>query len=119
MCRASHVGAEIAADHVPVIGKEVFDLIAEDCIPAGSRDNLAWANRFTRWDRTSDMQKTLLCDAQTSGGLLLCVPPKNLKAVLKWLARLQTPCAAVIGRIVRSSKPSSRTSSRTRIRVSP
>ena len=40
MCRASGVGAEIAADAVPVISAEVFQLIAAGCIPGGSRDNL-------------------------------------------------------------------------------
>lgn len=105
MCRASHVGAEIYAARVPAISGEVFDLIAAGCIPAGSRDNLAYANPFTEWDGVSDVQKTLLTDAQTSGGLLLSVPQKNVDKVLKLLKRFDTPCAAIIGRIVRSSKP--------------
>ncbi len=110
MCRASHVGAEILADRVPAISGEVFDLIAAGCIPAGSRDNLAYANSFTEWDGATDLQKTLLTDAQTSGGLLLSVPRKNLDRVLKLLKRFDTPCAAVIGRIVRSAKPKIRVS---------
>lgn len=104
MCRASHVGAEILVDSVPAISGEVFDLIAAGCIPGGSRDNLAFANSFTEWDGATDLQKTLLTDAQTSGGLLLSVPRKNLDRVLKLLKRFDTPCAAVIGRIVRSAK---------------
>ena len=69
---------------------EVFDLIAAGCIPGGSRDNLAYANEFTDWEDVADpVQKTLLTDAQTSGGLLLCVPPKNQKAVMKRLEKAQ------------------------------
>jgi len=109
MCRASGVGAEIAADAVPVISAEVFQLIANGCIPGGSRDNLDFANKFTAWDGATPAQKTLLTDAQTSGGLLLSVPRRNLDAVLKRLKTHHTLCAAVIGQIVRSSK--------TRIRV--
>jgi selenide,water dikinase len=105
MCRASRVGAEIAAGSVPVISKEVFDLIAADSIPGGSRDNLAYANTFTEWNGTSEAQKTLVTDAQTSGGLLLCVPRKNSEAVLARLKRLRPLCIAVIGEIVRSAKP--------------
>jgi len=104
MCRSSGVGAEISAERLPVISKEVFELIAANCIPGGSRDNLAYANRFTQWDGVSNIQKTLLTDAQTSGGLLLSVPEKNLAAVLKWLKRWKAPCAAVIGRVVRSAR---------------
>jgi selenide,water dikinase len=104
MCRASGVGAVIDASKLPAIGREVFSLIAADCIPGGSRDNLTTANPFTEWDGVSDAQKALATDAQTSGGLLLCVRPPLLDNVLKVLAKHRTSCAAVIGRIVRSSK---------------
>ena len=104
MCRASGVGAEIAADAVPVISAEVFQLIANGCIPGGSRDNLAFANKFTEWDGATPAQKTLLTDAQTSGGLLLSVPRRNLDAVLKRLKSHHAPCAAVVGQIVRSEQ---------------
>jgi len=87
-----------------VIGREVLDLIAAGCVPGGSRDNLAYANQFTKWIGTTDAQKALLSDAQTSGGLLLCVPEKNLRIVLKLLVKLRTRCAAVIGQIVRHAK---------------
>jgi selenide,water dikinase len=110
MCRASGVGAEIVAGAVPVISAEVFQLIAIDCVPGGSRDNLDFANKFTEWDGATPVQKILLTDAQTSGGLLLSVPRRNLDAVLKRLKRNHALCAAVIGQIVQSSKP--------RIRVS-
>ena len=95
------MSAEIDASSVPVIGEEVFDLIAQGCIPGGSRDNLAYANEFTEWDGTSNIQKALLTDAQTSGGLLLCVPQKHLPAVLKLLKARRALAAATIGRIVR------------------
>jgi selenide,water dikinase len=105
MCHASGVGAEIAADAVPVISAEVFQLIAAVCIPGGSHDNLEFASKFTEWDRVTPAQKTLLTDAQTSGGLLLSVPRRNLDAVMKRLKSHHAHCAAVIGQIVRSSKP--------------
>ena len=103
--RVEQSRAEIFAASVPAISSEVFDLIAAGCIPGGSRDNLAYANGFTDWVGVTEAQKTLLTDAQTSGGLLLCVPPKNDKAVMKRLEKAGTLCAAVIGSIVRSSKP--------------
>ncbi len=105
MCSASGVGAVIAAESVPVISAEVFRLIAMDCIPGGSRDNLDFANKFTEWDGITPAQKTMLTDAQTSGGLLLCVPPRNVDAVIKHLKSHQALCGAVIGKIVRSNTP--------------
>jgi selenide, water dikinase len=105
MCRASKLGAEIAVGDVPVISAEIFHLIARDCVPAGTRDNLAHAISFTEWDGTSEAQKILLADAQTSGGLLLCVAPKHLAAVLRMLKRHHVPSVAVIGQIVRAARP--------------
>jgi len=105
MCRASGVGAEIVAGAVPVMSAEVFQLIAAGCIPGGSRDNLAFATNFTEWDGATPAQKVLLTDAQTSGGLLLSVPRRNLDAVMKLLKSHHSPCAAVVGQIERSSKP--------------
>jgi selenide,water dikinase len=105
MCRASRVGAEIVASAVPVISAEVFQLIAADCIPGGSRDNLDFANQFTEWGGATPVQNAVLTDAQTCGGLLLSVPRQNVDAVMRHLKGHRTLCAAVIGRIVRSSKP--------------
>lgn len=104
MCRASSVAAEIDATALPVISGEVLELIAQKCIPGGTRQNLETANDFVQWDQVSDDYKILAADAQTSGGLLLSVPPRNLDAVLKLLKKHRAPCAAIIGRIVRSPK---------------
>src|SRR5256886_6019643 len=105
LCRASGVGAQIDASRVPVINDEVFRLIAKDCIPGGSRENLKTANAFTEWNGVPDERKILLADAQTSGGLLLCVRPQLLDDVLRILNQHHTPCAAVIGRIARPTTP--------------
>jgi selenide,water dikinase len=101
MCRASAVGAEIIAKEVPVISREVLMLIAQDCIPGGTRQNLEAANRIVEWNNTPEPLRLLLADAQTSGGLLLCVPPKGLRAVQAVLKG----SATTIGKIVRSSRP--------------
>lgn len=111
LCRASGVGAEIHTRAVPVLGREVWRLIAGECVPGGTRSNLAAAEEFTRWADVSEAQKLLLADAQTSGGLLLCVPPRRLAGVQALLHERRAGGAAVIGRIVRSVRP--------RIAVSP
>ena len=100
MCRASHVSAEILPSEVPVISQEIFSLIKRDCIPGGTQQNLETADAYTDWGRASEAQKLLLADAQTSGGLLLCVSPRRLDKLLQLLARRQTLCRAIIGKIL-------------------
>jgi selenide, water dikinase len=104
MCRASKVSAEIFQERVPAISPEIFDLIDRDCVPGGTRDNLKAARETTDSRSVSPSQRILLADAQTSGGLLLCVRESSLPKVRRVLARLRTPSAAVIGRIIRRRK---------------
>ncbi|HJW37920.1 MAG TPA: selenide, water dikinase SelD [Candidatus Udaeobacter sp.] len=100
LCRASGVSAEIDADAVPVISGEITDLIEQDCIPGGSRENLFATTVAVDWGSTDEHRRVLLTDAQTSGGLLLCVTEANLESVLTILRKAGTPSAAVIGKIV-------------------
>jgi selenide,water dikinase len=105
MCRASGVRAEISLARVPFISDEVFELLRKDCIPGGSRDNLQVAESIVEWKGVADPYKFLLADAQTSGGLLLAVPPRRLERVLRVLKEHRTPCAAIIGSVARSANP--------------
>jgi selenide,water dikinase len=105
MCRASGVGAEIVAATVPVISPEILALIAQECVPGGTQQNLETANAIVEWNRTPESLRLLLADAQTSGGLLLCVAPKLLRKVESILKKNRTLCAAIIGKIIRSSRP--------------
>jgi selenide,water dikinase len=104
MCRASQVSAEIFLDRIPAISGEIFELIDRDCVPGGTRDNLKAAKQTTDLRSALQFQRILLADAQTSGGLVLCVRESSLSKVRRILQRFQTPSAAVIGRIVSRRK---------------
>ena len=100
LCRASAVSAEIDPDAVPMISDEITDLIEQGCIPGGSRENLFATTVAVDWGSTGEQRRILLTDAQTSGGLLLCVAEANLQSVLMILRKAGTPSAALIGKIV-------------------
>ncbi len=112
LCRASGLSAELRAGAIPVLGPGVWDLIAQGCVPGGTRANLKTAAAWTDFaSGVTDVRKLLLADAQTSGGLLLCVPESRLAAVLTRLKRHRTLAAAVVGRIEKAGAA--------RIRVEP
>ncbi len=70
--RASGVSAVVESDAVPLI-EGVPALAAQGMIPGGTRRNLASVQAMCQFGTTDDNEQLILADAQTSGGLLLCV----------------------------------------------
>ena len=99
MLLASGVAAEIWAGAVPwLVGAR--RLAEEGHIPGGSRRNLASTSEATAWDPgIDDIERLMLADAQTSGGLLLAVRPDKLPLLLTSLASHGTLAAAEIGAV--------------------
>lgn len=100
MLEASGVGARVRADAVPVF-PQVREMIARQAVPGGTTRNLEAAAEWTRWaDRVDATTRTILCDAQTSGGLLIAVAPDAADQLIASLRREATPVAVVIGEVV-------------------
>ena len=105
LCAASDCGAELWYDRVPALHPSVTDLIAAGCVPGGSADNLAAAELVADWGACPQATRALLADAQTSGGLLLCVGESLLDRARAVLASHRA-LGAVVGRITRAgAKP--------------
>jgi selenide, water dikinase len=101
---ASGVGAELWAGSVPRL-PGLRQLAQAGHVPGGTMRNLESADTFTEWDGGLDaVERLLLADAQTSGGLLLAVHPEALPLLLAALAAHQAPAAAEIG-VVTSGAP--------------
>ncbi|ARS36671.1 selenide, water dikinase SelD [Pontibacter actiniarum] len=80
MCEGSNLTAEIYFDKVPVI-PEALEYLAQKAIPGGTLRNFdSYGHKLA--DLTPD-QKHLLCDPQTSGGLLVAVDPVGRDEVLE------------------------------------
>ncbi len=107
-CTSSGVVAELESAAIPLIGPEIRRLVEEeDCVPGGTKENLRTADPSVKWSESvTQATKFILADAQTSGGLLCCVPEANLDEVLQILGEEQTLCQAAIGKI-QASDPSS------------
>jgi selenide,water dikinase len=91
------VGGRIDADAVPVL-EAAWDFVRQDVVPGGTRRNLAAVEGFVDWsERLTELQRLVLADAQTSGGLLLAVAPEAAEALLDDLHRRGVSAAARIG----------------------
>jgi selenide,water dikinase len=96
---ASGLAAEIAFDALPLL-PHALSLAARGVVPGGTQRNLEAAQEV-EWAEDLAPHERLLCvDAQTSGGLLLAVPPEREAALLTALREVPTPAAAVVGRLV-------------------
>lgn len=99
MVRNQDLSAEIQFSQVPIL-PETSDLIAQNVIPGGTQANYAYANPFIDWDsRLLQSDKLILCDAQTSGGLLAAVPAEVATAAVQALEQAGVT-AAIIGRFI-------------------
>jgi selenide,water dikinase len=99
MCRASGVGVDLWFDRLPLL-PGAGDLARQGVVPGGTKRNLEFVEQWTAFDEGLETWQRLLCaDAQTSGGLVLCVAPERVTAAVRALEARSTAAAAVIGRV--------------------
>jgi len=81
VCEGSGVGAEIRVRDVPVL-TGAREYLASGYVPAGTTRNVDTFRRKVRSTVTDD-DFTLMCDAQTSGGLLIAVASDREAALVE------------------------------------
>ncbi|OOF36369.1 selenide, water dikinase SelD [Rodentibacter heidelbergensis] len=74
ICEGSNLNAELYFEQIPTL-EGVSDYISEGCVPGGTTRN--YDSYGHKVGILTDYQKAVLCDPQTSGGLLVAVEPKS------------------------------------------
>ncbi len=96
---ASAVTAEVWADRVPVLDA-AGEYVSAGIAPGGTRANVKFLADWVEFaPGVSPEQQLLLCDAQTSGGLLAAVPEVIVDDVTRALTEAGTLVSAVVGKI--------------------
>jgi selenide,water dikinase len=99
MARASKVGIEIDANAVPIL-EEARDMASMGLVPIGSHANRGFCDKHLKTQGQVDsILLDLLADAQTSGGMLMGIAPKNLDHAL-YLLKDRGVAATVVGKAV-------------------
>jgi selenide,water dikinase len=97
IARASACVAHVRLASVPVI-EAAWAYVREDIAPGGTHANWRFLNDCVEYEAGIDKPSQLvLCDAQTSGGLLIAVAPRDADKLVAELRARNTPCAALIG----------------------
>ena len=103
MLRASGVAADVWADQVPLL-PGAAGLAAAGFISGGTNANVSYLAEVTDIEPDTDpVTAVLLHDAQTSGGLLIAIPPSAVDSLREDL-RVRGAHAAVVG-TVQSGEP--------------
>jgi selenide, water dikinase len=80
ICEGSKISATVEYNKVPIL-KNVKKYLEMGCVPGGTRRNFASYGK--KIAPMSEEQQDILCDAQTSGGLLCVVRKESVKEFLE------------------------------------
>jgi selenide, water dikinase len=96
---ASGCAAVIDAGAVPVVAA-ARAYVRDGIAPGGTHANWRFLNDWVEWGAgVEKSEQLLLCDAQTSGGLLIAVEARRRAELVAELERHGAACAAVVGRL--------------------
>ncbi len=101
ICRGSKVGMRLALADIPVMD-ETVEYARMGVIPGGAYTNLRYLQDKVDFNDIPDYWQALLCDPQTSGGLLLIVEDGKREAMVSGLEQAGQ-LAAVIGEVTADS----------------
>lgn len=82
MCQGSGLTAMIDVNSLPLLPK-VEDYLVQGCIPGGTHRN--YSSYGKDLPELTEQQKALLCDPQTSGGLMIAVSPEEESSLITLL----------------------------------
>ncbi len=98
--QASKVAARVSLGKVPVI-EGTWELLEQGIAPGGTHRNLKSMDSVVKWHRDiGEQARLLLCDAQTSGGLLISVSAAKLERLMAELRAAGVGTIAVIGQVL-------------------
>jgi selenide,water dikinase len=100
MTAGAKVGARVFLSKVPVIS-EAWGLVQSGIYPGGTQRNRESLRGAILWSpEIPEEAQLILCDAQTSGGLLIAVPKDMTAALIQRLQAHETPASALIGEVI-------------------
>tara|TARA_B110000285_G_scaffold217856_1_gene266701 strand:+ start:186 stop:1217 length:1032 start_codon:yes stop_codon:yes gene_type:complete len=101
LCQGSGLSAQINYEAIPKINGIDF-YIEKDCIPGGTHRN--WDSYGEDIKLSNKEMKVVLCDPQTSGGLLIAVDPNSTNEV-ELLLKENNIEATCFGSLIKQSNP--------------
>ncbi len=98
MARGSDVSFEISFNQVPIL-EGAIELAKNGVVPGGSKSNHKWLSDDVVYEDILPEEQLVLCDAITSGGLLVSIAEEDAKRYMDNLHSRGLAKASIIGRV--------------------
>lgn len=99
MARGSGVSFELSFSNVPLL-EGAIELAKNGVVPGGSKSNHKWLNDDVVYEDLLPEEELVLCDAITSGGLLVSLSESEAQKYIDGLHSIGLAQASIIGRVV-------------------
>lgn len=99
MARGSDVSFEIHLSQVPIL-EGAIELAKNGVVPGGSKSNHKWISNDTVYEDISSEEQLVLCDAITSGGLLISMDEMEARKYVNQMHASGVVQAAIVGRVL-------------------
>ncbi|MCA9255940.1 MAG: selenide, water dikinase SelD [Phycisphaerales bacterium] len=101
---ASRVGIRIEAHAVPLM-RRAREFAEQKILTRAHKATIDYLGPRLRVGAVDDVLKGLLCDAQTSGGLLIAIPADRLDALMEQIDACGVRWSAIVGEVVEADAP--------------
>ncbi len=99
IARGSDVSLTLHFDQVPLLDGTV-ELAGKGIIPGGTKSNYEWLSEAVEYsDELTEQERYILCDAVTSGGLLVSLPKEEAELYVQKLHQNGIAEAAIVGEV--------------------
>jgi selenide,water dikinase len=104
MTSASGVGAKVYLSHIPVLDY-AWKLAGQNIVPGGTVSNRNFMEGKVDWGKDiCEEAKLILCDAQTSGGLLISVTKNKAQKLLSSLKKRGVKSSSILGEVIKDKR---------------
>lgn len=98
MAKASQVSLQFQVSKLPVFLR-VWEALEKGFLTKAHRTNLEYTQSYSRFENLSEVQKKLLFDPQTSGGLLMSVEVNQAQTIVEKLKKT-FPSTCIVGQVL-------------------
>jgi len=92
------VTLKIDASQVPIMA-DAIELSLKGVVPGGTKKNMAYLEDKVIFAKSAEHLRLMLCDAQTSGGLLVSMDESDAKEYIKMIEEFSFGYARIIGSV--------------------